>query len=39
VEAGVGEFIVPDFTLPPPGQQRWDVMASLLEAAAPHRSA
>ena len=38
VEAGVDEFIVPDFTLPPVGEQRWEVMGTLLEAAAPHRA-
>jgi len=37
VEAGVDELIVPDFTLPPVGEQRWEVMATLLEAARPHR--
>jgi F420-dependent oxidoreductase-like protein len=36
--SGVDEFIVPDFTLPPAGSQRWDVMDRFLdEAAAPLR--
>jgi F420-dependent oxidoreductase-like protein len=38
LDAGVDELIVPDFTLPPPGEQRWEVMGRLQEAAAPHRS-
>jgi F420-dependent oxidoreductase-like protein len=37
VEAGVAELIVPDFTLPPVGEQRWEVMGRLQEAAKPHR--
>lgn len=38
VEAGVDEFIVPDFTLPPVGPERWELMDRFLaEAAAPVR--
>lgn len=38
VEAGVDEFIVPDFTLPGPGAQRWEIMDRFInEAAAPLR--
>jgi F420-dependent oxidoreductase-like protein len=36
--AGVDEFIVPDFTLPPVGPERWAIMDRFLsEAAAPLR--
>jgi F420-dependent oxidoreductase-like protein len=38
LEAGVDEFIVPDFTLPPAGTERWELMDRFLtEAAAPLR--
>lgn len=38
VEAGVDEFIVPDFTLPAAGDQRWEIMDRFInEAAAPLR--
>jgi F420-dependent oxidoreductase-like protein len=38
VAAGVDEFIVPDFTLPAAGAQRWDIMDRFInEAAAPLR--
>jgi alkanesulfonate monooxygenase SsuD/methylene tetrahydromethanopterin reductase-like flavin-dependent oxidoreductase (luciferase family) len=33
-EAGVDEFIVPDFTLPPAGPERWDLMDRFLTEAA-----
>jgi hypothetical protein len=37
-KAGVDEFIVPDFTLPPAGEQRWEIMDRFInEAAAPLR--
>lgn len=35
---GVEEFIVPDFTMPPVGVERWEYMAALADAAATHRS-
>jgi F420-dependent oxidoreductase-like protein len=39
-EAGVDELIVPDFTLPPVGAPRWELMDRFLEeAAAPFRGA
>jgi hypothetical protein len=39
VDAGVDEFIVPDFTLPPAGAQRWDIMDRFInEAAKPLRA-
>jgi F420-dependent oxidoreductase-like protein len=37
VEAGVDEFIVPDFTLPPAGSARLDFLDQLAEVAAPLR--
>jgi F420-dependent oxidoreductase-like protein len=38
VDAGVDEFIVPDFTLPAAGTQRWEIMDRFIdEAAAPLR--
>jgi F420-dependent oxidoreductase-like protein len=37
-ELGVDEFIVPDFTLGPPGSGRDEVLARLAELAAPYRS-
>jgi F420-dependent oxidoreductase-like protein len=38
VTAGVDEFIVPDFTLPAAGEQRWEIMDRFInEAAAPLR--
>jgi len=37
-EIGVDEFIVPDFTLPPPGSARNDWLDQLAEVAAPFRS-
>jgi F420-dependent oxidoreductase-like protein len=37
-DAGVDEFIVPDFTLPPVGPERWDLMDRFIgEAASPLR--
>jgi F420-dependent oxidoreductase-like protein len=33
-DAGVDEFIVPDFTLPPVGAQRWEVMDRFIGEAA-----
>jgi hypothetical protein len=34
----VNEFIVPDFTLPAAGEQRWEIMDRFInEAAAPLR--
>ena len=36
-ELGVDEFIVPDFTFPPAGQERLDHLAKLAELAAPFR--
>jgi F420-dependent oxidoreductase-like protein len=37
-DAGVDEFIVPDFTLPPVGPERWELMDRFItEAAAPLR--
>jgi F420-dependent oxidoreductase-like protein len=36
-EMGVDEFIVPDFTLPPPGSAREDHLARIAELAAPFR--
>jgi F420-dependent oxidoreductase-like protein len=37
-DAGVDEFIVPDFTLPPAGEKRWELMDRFInEAAAPLR--
>ncbi len=37
-EAGVDEFIVPDFTLPPAGEKRWEIMDRFMtQAAAPLR--
>ena len=36
-EIGVDEFIVPDFTLPPPGPARNDLLDQLAEVAAPFR--
>jgi alkanesulfonate monooxygenase SsuD/methylene tetrahydromethanopterin reductase-like flavin-dependent oxidoreductase (luciferase family) len=38
VEIGVDEFIVPDFTLPPPGSARNDLLDQFAEVAAPLRS-
>lgn len=37
VEIGVDEFIVPDFTLPPPGSARNDLLDQFAEVAAPLR--
>jgi F420-dependent oxidoreductase-like protein len=37
-EMGVDEFIVPDFTLPPPGSARADWLDQFAEVAAPYRS-
>jgi F420-dependent oxidoreductase-like protein len=34
VEAGVDEFIVPDFTLPAAGDQRWEIMDRFINEAA-----
>jgi alkanesulfonate monooxygenase SsuD/methylene tetrahydromethanopterin reductase-like flavin-dependent oxidoreductase (luciferase family) len=34
LEAGVDEFIVPDFTLPAAGDERWELMDQFQEAAA-----
>ena len=34
---GVDEFIVPDFTLPPPGSARDETLAQIAELAAPYR--
>jgi F420-dependent oxidoreductase-like protein len=34
VEAGVDEFIVPDFTLPAAGEQRWEIMDRFITDAA-----
>jgi alkanesulfonate monooxygenase SsuD/methylene tetrahydromethanopterin reductase-like flavin-dependent oxidoreductase (luciferase family) len=37
-EAGVDEFIVPDFTLPAAGEKRWELMDRFIDqAAAPLR--
>ncbi len=37
-DVGVAELIVPDFTLPPAGDERWDLMDRFItEAAAPLR--
>jgi F420-dependent oxidoreductase-like protein len=36
-EMGVDEFIIPDFTFPPPGPARDDHLAQLTELAAPFR--
>jgi F420-dependent oxidoreductase-like protein len=33
-EAGVDEFIVPDFTLPPVGEKRWELMDRFIDEAA-----
>jgi F420-dependent oxidoreductase-like protein len=37
-DLGVDELILPDFTLPPPGAQRNDVIDQFAEAAAPYRA-
>jgi F420-dependent oxidoreductase-like protein len=37
VEIGVDEFIVPDFTLPPPGAARLELLDQFAEVAAPLR--
>lgn len=37
-ELGVDEFIVPDFTLGPPGPGREETLARIAELAAPYRS-
>ena len=36
-ELGIDEFIVPDFTLGPPGSGRDDTLARIAELAAPYR--
>lgn len=38
-EIGVDELILPDFTLPPPGSARDDVLDQFAEVAAPYRGA
>jgi F420-dependent oxidoreductase-like protein len=35
---GVDDLLVPDFTLPPAGQARWDLLDQFAEVATPHRS-
>ena len=37
-EIGVDELILPDFTLPPPGSARNDVLDQFAEVAAPYRA-
>lgn len=37
-EIGVDELILPDFTLPPPGSARADLLDQFAELAAPYRS-
>ena len=37
-DVGVDELLIPDFTLPPVGEQRWELLAKLTEVAAPIRT-